>query len=46
MAIYRCRRCNYLYIDEEQKSCFDNLDENFKCPRCHCSKKMFIKKEA
>lgn len=45
MAIHRCRRCNYLYIDKEQKICFDNLDDNFKCPRCHCSKKMFVKRK-
>lgn len=44
MAIYRCKRCNFLYIDEKNEKPFENLDENsFKCPRCKCSKKLFDK---
>ena len=46
MAIYRCTKCNYLYIDEKESICFDNLDDDFKCPRCRCRKSMFIKKES
>lgn len=46
MTVHRCGRCNYLYIDDKQQVCFDDLDENeFKCPRCRCSKKMFNKLE-
>lgn len=45
MTIHRCKRCNYLYIDEEQPVCFDDLDDDFKCPRCRCGKYMFVKKE-
>ncbi len=45
MAIYRCRKCNFLYIDDEQKVCFEELDDDYSCPRCSCSKKMFTKKE-
>ena len=27
MAIYRCKRCNYLYIDDKQEIPFDQLDD-------------------
>ncbi|MHA1350242.1 MAG: rubredoxin [Promethearchaeota archaeon] len=44
MATYRCKRCNYLYIDEEQKVPFETVDEDYKCPRCRASKRFFLKK--
>ncbi|MFX1257635.1 MAG: rubredoxin [Promethearchaeota archaeon] len=40
---YRCRRCNYVYVENEQKICFEDLEEDFRCPRCRCSKNTFIK---
>ena len=46
MAIYRCKRCNYLYIDEEHKVPFEAVDEDYKCPRCRASKRFFVKKNA
>ncbi|MFX1276291.1 MAG: rubredoxin [Promethearchaeota archaeon] len=46
MAIYRCKRCNYLYIDEQNECCFEDIiEEKFKCPRCKCSKRLFEKIE-
>jgi len=45
MTIYRCKRCNYLYIDEEQGKIFENVGNDYKCPKCHASKSFFIKKE-
>ena len=44
MAIHRCKRCNYLYIDEEQKVPFEEVSEDYKCPRCRASKRFFEKK--
>jgi len=43
MATYRCKRCNYLYIDEEQKVSFEAVGEDYKCPRCRASKRFFVK---
>jgi len=45
MTIHRCKRCNYLYIDEDEPICFEDLDKDFRCPRCRCGKSMFVKKE-
>lgn len=44
MAIYRCKKCNYLYIEEEQKVPFEAVGEDYKCPRCRASKRFFVKK--
>jgi len=41
MPTYRCKRCQFLYIDERREIPFEELDDKFKCPRCRCSKKMF-----
>jgi rubredoxin len=46
MTIHRCKRCNYLYIDEEQEIPFENVGEDYKCPRCRSSKKFFVKKQS
>lgn len=44
--IYRCKRCNYIYINEENNIPFEELDEDeFRCPKCRTSKKFFVKKE-
>jgi rubredoxin len=45
MDIHRCKRCNYLYIDEEQEIPFEKLGEEYKCPKCRSSPKVFVKKE-
>ncbi|MFX1323446.1 MAG: rubredoxin [Promethearchaeota archaeon] len=45
MKIHRCIRCNYLYIDEEQQIPFENITDNWKCPKCRSSKKFFVRKE-
>jgi rubredoxin len=45
MSIHRCKRCNYLYIDEEQIIPFEKIEENYKCPKCKASKSFFVKKE-
>jgi len=43
--IFRCKRCNYLYIDEEQDKPFSEVGDEWKCPKCRSSKKLFTKKE-
>lgn len=45
MPIYRCKRCNYLYIDEEQEKTFESIRNDYKCPKCRASKIFFVKKE-
>ncbi|MFX0059897.1 MAG: rubredoxin [Candidatus Hodarchaeota archaeon] len=44
MEIHRCKRCNYLYIDNDQNTPFEKLEEDYRCPRCRASKKFFLKK--
>ncbi|MFX1360233.1 MAG: rubredoxin [Promethearchaeota archaeon] len=46
MTIYRCKRCNYLYINGEQDIHFEKLEDNFKCPKCRASKNFFIEKNS
>ena len=45
MSIHRCKRCNYLYIDEEQGVCFGETGDGYRCPKCRASKHFFEKKE-
>ena len=45
MKIHRCKRCNYLYVDEEQNIPFKKIGNEWKCPKCRSSKKFFIEKE-
>ena len=45
LNIFRCKRCNYLYIDEEQDKPFSEVGDEWKCPKCRSSKKLFTKKE-
>lgn len=45
MKIHRCKRCNYLYIDEEQKIPFEKISDEWRCPKCRSSKKIFVEKE-
>jgi rubredoxin len=45
VVIHRCKRCNYLYVDEEQKIPFESLGDDYKCPKCRSSPKFFVKKE-
>ncbi|MFX1572100.1 MAG: rubredoxin [Promethearchaeota archaeon] len=45
MIIHRCKKCNYLYIDEEQEVKFEKLQNSWRCPKCRSSKRSFVKKE-
>ena len=45
MKAYRCKRCNYVYVDEEQKLPFKDVEEEWKCPKCRSSKRVFVEKE-
>jgi rubredoxin len=45
MKIHRCKRCNYLYDDEQQKIPFKEIGDEWRCPKCRSSKKLFITKE-
>ena len=45
MPIYRCKRCNYLYKDEEKEISFEELDDDYKCLKCRSPKTMFVKKD-
>ncbi|TFF98569.1 MAG: rubredoxin [Promethearchaeota archaeon] len=44
MALYRCKICNYIYDDKENEIIFDDLDEEYRCPKCRASKNHFVKK--
>lgn len=45
MEIHRCKKCNYLYDDEEQKIPFREIEDEWRCPKCRSSKKFFVLKE-
>ncbi|NHJ19901.1 MAG: rubredoxin [Candidatus Lokiarchaeota archaeon] len=45
MSIHRCKRCNYLYIDEEHEVPFEQLGDDYKCPKCRSSLHFFVKKD-
>jgi len=45
MKVYRCKRCNYIYDDEEQKIAFKDIGDEWKCPKCRSSKRIFVEKE-
>ena len=45
MKIYRCKRCNYLYDDKEQKIPFKDVGDEWRCPKCRSSKRFFVEKE-
>ncbi|MFW9865845.1 MAG: hypothetical protein ACFFEN_07070 [Candidatus Thorarchaeota archaeon] len=45
VKIYRCKKCNYLYIDEEQEIPFEDVGVQWKCPKCRSPKKFFVEKE-
>ena len=45
MKIYRCKRCNYVYDDEEQKIPLNEIGDEWRCPKCRASKFFFIPKE-
>jgi len=44
MTTYRCKRCNYLYIDEEKEIPFEELDNDYRCLKCGSPKALFVKK--
>ena len=44
MDIHRCKRCNYIYIDDENEIPFFKLKDEFKCPKCRASRHFFTKK--
>ncbi|MFX0022638.1 MAG: hypothetical protein ACFE9S_09940 [Candidatus Hermodarchaeota archaeon] len=47
ISIYRCKKCNYIYDNNEKDKPFEELDEEeFKCPKCRSSKKFFVRKQA
>ena len=46
LKIHRCKRCNYLYIDEEQDIPFYKIGNEWKCPKCRSSKKFFVNKNS
>jgi rubredoxin len=45
MAAYRCKRCNYMYIDKEKDISFETLNGEYRCPKCRAPKSFFLKKE-
>lgn len=40
---YRCTICGYIYDDEKEAVKFEDLPEDWKCPRCGVGKDKFVK---
>ncbi|KZX15793.1 putative thiamine pyrophosphate-containing protein YdaP [Methanobrevibacter cuticularis] len=45
MFKYRCKVCNYIYDETEEKVVFEDIQKDWKCPICNASKKLFIEIE-
>lgn len=45
ITIYRCKICNYVYDQEKKEHKFEELPEDYCCPKCQASKTSFIKRE-
>ncbi|MCP4764096.1 MAG: rubredoxin [archaeon] len=43
MAKWRCVLCGYVFNEELQGKKFEELPDNWKCPRCGASKSKFVK---
>ncbi|MHA1784091.1 MAG: rubredoxin [Candidatus Helarchaeota archaeon] len=43
MAKWKCRICGYVYDEEKQGKKFENLPDNWVCPRCFHPKSRFKK---
>ncbi|HNV85868.1 MAG TPA: rubredoxin [Candidatus Omnitrophota bacterium] len=51
MSKYRCTVCGYVYDPKdgdpagnvEPGTAFDDLTEEWQCPKCHAPKEMFVK---
>ena len=44
MPTYRCKRCNYIYRDEEKEIPFEELNNDYRCIKCSSPKTLFVKK--
>ena len=42
MKIYKCIVCNYIYDEAKEGKAFDELPEDWVCPVCGLSKKVFV----
>lgn len=40
---YQCSICGYIYDDDREKIKFEDLPDDWKCPRCGVGKEMFVK---
>ena len=40
---YRCMICGYIYDDEKERIKFEDLPDDWKCPRCGVGKDQFVK---
>ena len=43
MAKWKCRVCGYIYDEEKQQKKFEDLPDNWRCPRCGATKAKFSK---
>ena len=39
---YMCRACHWIYDEIKEGVSFEELDDNWECPICGLSKKLFI----
>lgn len=40
---YQCSVCGYIYDDSKEKMKFEDLPDDWKCPRCGVGKELFVK---
>jgi len=45
MSKWKCTVCEYIYVEEEEGTKFEDLPDDWVCPACGVGKEEFIKEE-
>jgi len=45
MAKWKCGKCGYIYDEEKEGTPFEDLPDDWKCPRCKSPKSRYKKME-
>lgn len=45
MEQYKCKKCGYIYDEENQEEKWKDLSKDWSCPLCHHPKNVFVKRE-
>ncbi len=43
MVKWRCKVCGWIYDEDKENTPFEQLPDNWRCPRCNAPKNKFVK---